>query len=347
MWTKQIQVRTGIHQNTIDKIYKALEGRNLIKPMKSVSHPQRKMWILAGLIPSEDATGGSWFSEGVLDQGLIDTISDVIESYVSSNSWQEHLLEDNGDSGSGQKRKRPSDDFEEDGNDRVKFTKVGDVQNKGKSLKHQSSTKYYTPFEPGYRSYPTLRDITRYITDIKVTASPLPSNAIAQLLQVMVYDDRLFKVPRPVRSTEEADDFGNNTITMYRCFKTPNDLTEKRSHVKRKMSGDAKVRIAAWRHEEIEALGPGGTSEVPCMKCPVFDICGDGGPVNAATCKYFSEWYDRIADADKEKDAKEKKVKERDKEKVDKGKAKEKEPPTLNGDPKPSIEIEVEELEPS
>jgi DNA-directed RNA polymerase III subunit RPC6 len=161
MWTKQIQVRSGIHQNTIDKIYKALEGRNLIKPMKSVSHPQRKMWILAGLVPSEDATGGSWFSEGVLDQGLIAIISDVIESYVSSKSWQEDIFEDNEESGSGQKRKRPSDEFEEDGNDRVKFTKLGDVPNKGKSVKHQSSTKHYSPLEPGNSSYPTLRDITR------------------------------------------------------------------------------------------------------------------------------------------------------------------------------------------
>jgi DNA-directed RNA polymerase III subunit RPC6 len=342
MWTKQIQVRSGIHQNTIDKIYKALEGRNLIKPMKSVSHPQRKMWILAGLVPSEDATGGSWFSEGVLDQGLIVGISDVIEAYVSSKSWQEDLLEEEGDSGSGQKRKRPSGDLEEDGNNRVKFTKLGDVPNKSKSLRHHSSAKHYVPLKPGSSSYPTLHDITRYIIDSKVTASPLPSNAIAQLLQVMVYDDRLFKISRPAGAMEEADDFEKNTIIMYRSFKTPHDLAESRSLAKRMSSTDTKVREAAERHEEIEALGLGGTSEVPCMKCPVSEICGDGGPVNATTCVYFNEWYERIADADEERAAKEKKIRERDK-----GKAKEKEPLAFNVDNKPSIEIEVEELEPS
>ncbi|KAJ9616532.1 34-kDa subunit of RNA polymerase III (C) [Cladophialophora chaetospira] len=341
MWTKQIQTKTNLHQNTVEKIYKALEGRSLIKQMKSVAHPQRKMFISATLTPSEDATGGSWFSEGVLDQGLIGTISDVIESYVSKNSWQEEVLEDYEESVSGQKRKRPADGFDDHGNDRVKVTKAVDSQNKIKAVRHQGSARSYKPFEPGYKGYPTLRDITRYITDVKVTASALPQNAIAQLLQVMVYDDRLFKLSRPAQNSELADDFDKNTVTMYRCFKKPLELIEQRSLAKRKMSPDEKIRLSAYRHEELEALGPGGASEVPCMRCPVFDICGTGGPVNAVTCKYFTEWYDNIEVADREK-----KSKERDKEKVDKGKGKEKELPPPNDGRGPSIEIEME-LEPS
>ena len=314
--------------------------------MKSVTHPQRKMWILAGLTPSEDATGGSWFSEGVLDQGLISTISEVIEVYVSSQSWQENLSEEEEEDSSNQKRKQSSTDFEEDGNDRVKFAKVVDERNKVKSVKQHGPAKYYTPFDPGHRSYPTVTDITRYLTDINITASPLPSNAIGQLLQVMVYDDRLFKVSRPARTPDEAENIVENTTTMYRSFKTPSHFMEKRSLAKRQPSSDPKVRAAAERAEEIEALGSGGASEVPCMKCPVFDICDDGGPVSAATCVYFAQWYEKIAEADHDKEAGEKKVHTREKVKVDKGKEKIKALP-FNGDRGPSIEIEIEELEPS
>ena len=34
----------------------------------------------------------------------------------------------------------------------------------------------------------------------------------------------------------------------------------------------------------------GALAEAPCARCPVFDICEDGGPVNAATCEYFNDW---------------------------------------------------------
>jgi DNA-directed RNA polymerase III subunit RPC6 len=327
-------------------VYKALESRNLIKQMKSVAHPQRKMYISASLTPSEDATGGSWFSEGVLDQGLIGTISDVIEAHVSRSSWQEVTLDEHEDTNLGQKRKRPSDGFGEHGNDKVRLTNIIDGQNKVKPVKLHGPPKAYQPFDPGYTGYPTLRDITRFLLEAKVTASAIPQTAIAQLLQVMIYDDRLFTLSRTAQSSEIADDLNNNTVTMYRSFKTPLVLMEQRSFAKRKLNSDEKIRISAYRHEELEALGPGGASEVPCMRCPVFDICGEGGPVNAVTCKYFAEWYDNLEQADKEKDVKEKKIKERDKALADKGKGKAEELPIGDGNRGPSIEVELEEVEP-
>ncbi|KIW34936.1 hypothetical protein, variant [Cladophialophora immunda] len=345
MWTKQIQSKTALHGNILEKVYRVLEGRGLVKQMKSVSHPSRKMYILAGLTPSEDATGGSWFSEGRLDIGLIDTISTVIEHYVSTQSWQE-IKPDDTEESLGQKRKRPSGGFEEHGDDRSKLTKTSEGQNnKVRSSKHQASAqRSYRPFAPGYKSYPTLQDITRHILDIKVTGSVLPQNAIAQLLQVMVYDDRLFKLHRPPHGNELPDDHINNTVTMYRCFKTPQDITEQHQLVKRKVSHHDDVRKAAYRQEELERLGEGGSSEVPCLRCPSFDICGDGGPVNVVTCKYFDEWYERLEEADEwtaEKEKGKEKTKERDK---DKGK--DKEHVTVNGDRGPRVDIELE-LEPS
>lgn len=37
---------------------------------------------------------------------------------------------------------------------------------------------------------------------------------------------------------------------------------------------------------------PLGQTEVPCGKCPVFDFCAEGGPVNAEECEYWEGWLD-------------------------------------------------------
>jgi DNA-directed RNA polymerase III subunit RPC6 len=346
VWTKTVQSKTNIPQGKLDKIFKALEGRSLVKQMKVVAHPSRKMYIVSGLTPSEEATGGSWFSEGTLDQGMITAVSGAIEMYVAKQSWREVDLDDLEDSATGYKRKRPSEGFDEPGNDRVKMTKMADGQQKLKHSKHQGRATSYVLFEPGHQMYPTVYDITQNLTTAKVTAAPLPENAIAQLLQVMVYDGRLFKLTRAARSNELADEFDANTVTMYRCFKTPAVVQEERVRYKHKMSPDPKVRMAAYRAEELAALGPGGSSEVPCMRCPVFDICGDGGPVNAAKCVYFNEWYDRIDEADMEKEAKDKKVRERDKSSLEKGKGKEKDLQRQSSATEPGIAVELEEDEP-
>lgn len=304
------------------------------------------MYILAGLEPSEEATGGAWFSEGRLDVGLVDTISQVIEHYVSTNSWQlvEQDLSEESAPSVGQKRKSPNDDFEDHGDKRAKAVKTNDGKHKVKDPK-QSSSKSYQPHKAGHNSYPTLRDITRHILNIKVTATSLPQNAISQLLQVMVYDDRLFKMHRPPNDDETPDDLINNTVTMYRCFKTPTDLYEQHQLEKRKVSHHDSVRKAAYRQQELEDLGSGGASEVPCMRCPVFDICGDGGPVNVVTCKYFDQWYINLAQADNEDGDGQQGAKgtEKCKHKQDKGKEKAKDQLlTVNGHPGPEVEVELD-----
>ncbi|KIX07735.1 uncharacterized protein Z518_02389 [Rhinocladiella mackenziei CBS 650.93] len=347
IWTKVIKFRSQLHSRVLDRVYKNLEAKGLIKPMKHVNHPNRKMFILAGLEPSEEATGGAWFSDGHLDVGLVDTISQVIEHFVSTNSWrqvEQGELEDEPQS-PGRKRKAPAAGFEDRGEQRAKAAKSNEAQRKGKGPK-PIPQRTYQPFPAGHRSYPTLRDITRHILDIKVTQTILPQNAILQLLDVMVYDDRLFKMYRPPNDDEFPDDPAANTITMYRCFKNPTELFELHQLEKRKVSSHDSTRKAAYRQQELEDIAEGGSSEVPCMRCPAFDICGDGGPVNVVTCRYFEPWYVNLVEADKEagigpySSRKEGKGIHKDREKErEKGKGK---AVTSNGDSEPPVEVEWE-----
>lgn len=48
-------------------------------------------------------------------------------------------------------------------------------------------------------------------------------------------------------------------------------------------------------YKSIRHLGEeyeNGLTEAPCGRCPVFDICEEGGPVNARTCEYFQDWLE-------------------------------------------------------
>jgi DNA-directed RNA polymerase III subunit RPC6 len=40
-----------------------------------------------------------------------------------------------------------------------------------------------------------------------------------------------------------------------------------------------------------EATG-NGLTETPCGRCPVFDLCEEGGPVSPSNCVYFVQWLD-------------------------------------------------------
>lgn len=48
---------------------------------------------------------------------------------------------------------------------------------------------------------------------------------------------------------------------------------------------DATMYIAV----KNEAIQP---NNFPCVKCPVFNFCSKGGPVNPGNCEYMSKWLE-------------------------------------------------------
>ncbi|KAF3925233.1 hypothetical protein ABW20_dc0104815 [Dactylellina cionopaga] len=45
---------------------------------------------------------------------------------------------------------------------------------------------------------------------------------------------------------------------------------------------------------KIEGAVKQGFTEAPCGRCPVFDLCSEDGPINAANCVYFEKWLAEI-----------------------------------------------------
>ncbi|KAA8645599.1 RPC34 RNA polymerase subunit family protein [Aspergillus tanneri] len=167
IWVRAIQNRTNLHKSILDRCLKSLEGKNYIKSVHNVKFPSRKMYMLAGLAPSEDVTGGAWFTDGVLDENFINTVAGYIEYTVSRKSWFEVASAD------GHRGKR------------VK-TADGSV-----SVKQEMGQKEYIPFPAGYQGYPTVAMITAAVNESGITPVRLGEESILQLLEMLCFDNRL------------------------------------------------------------------------------------------------------------------------------------------------------------
>lgn len=300
IWTKVIKERLNIHAKVVERAFKSLEGKGLIEPMKDVKFPGRKMFIKRGLKPNEEATGGAWFTDGELDTLMIDMVATVIEKLVGDKSWVEERpalspgpTERTGPYTTESKRKTPHDGFDK-GKGKQKVARTAEDNDSGvlsipkSKAKPQTPAKSYVLHPPGYQGYPTLAEITNEINRKGLLQKGLlPQNAVSQLLEVMVYDDKLVKIVTTA-------DMGAPSKTMFRTVKNPAQILATAKLEQRLQNPDEGIRKAAVREKELEDIGEGGITEVPCLRCPVFDFCEEGGPVNPTTCVYFDDWFQKL-----------------------------------------------------
>ncbi|KAL4930501.1 RPC34 RNA polymerase subunit family protein [Aspergillus undulatus] len=171
IWVRAIQMRTNLHKSILDRCLKALEGKNYIKSVHNVKFPSRKMYMLAGLAPSEDVTGGAWFTDGVLDENFIGVVSGFIEFTVARKSWFEVPAADKS---------------------RTKRLKTADGS---AALKKESGSaskeKEYLPYPAGYTGYPTIAALTAAVNQSGITPVRLGEESVTQLLEMLCYDNKL------------------------------------------------------------------------------------------------------------------------------------------------------------
>ena len=82
VWTKDLRQRTNLSQPQVARILKALEARALVKAVKGVAHPSRKLFMLAELEPSREITGGAWYINNEFDEDFIAQLRRVCLKYV-------------------------------------------------------------------------------------------------------------------------------------------------------------------------------------------------------------------------------------------------------------------------
>jgi DNA-directed RNA polymerase III subunit RPC6 len=287
--------------------------------MSTVKAPNRKMYILAGLQPSEEATGGAWFTDGALDHELLEILAKTLEKKISQLSWKHAIDSEDYPVGSApvgsRKRKEPHGGFDSTGKGKAKMRPkdaegMDDVvpgssgaedddheepQPQKQHSETKRSKKIYVPYPAGYPKYPTLKELTIFVNenDFMVQTGKIPESSISQLLDVMVYDDRLIKIsPSPDGSGP----------TMYKSRKNYAQISADNALEDRVRDDklDETRRMKAVREYEMNKLGNGGMTEVPCGRCPVFDMCEVGGPVNPSNCEYFEEWFAKLESRSKD-----------------------------------------------
>ncbi|PWN46247.1 hypothetical protein IE81DRAFT_1337 [Ceraceosorus guamensis] len=151
IWTKSLKARSNLHQTVMTRVLKNLEQRQLVKVVKDVKTPTRKIYMLANLTPAADMSGGPWYTDNELDTVFIEQLCGALHRHIAQVTWPQ-------------------------------------VDN---------STASLGPLHPAShsRSLPTASSCLRWLKARKVTDIELDVEHVNTLLQVLVYDDKIEKIP--------------------------------------------------------------------------------------------------------------------------------------------------------
>ncbi|KYG42379.1 hypothetical protein M433DRAFT_157966 [Acidomyces richmondensis BFW] len=264
IWMRELKKKTGLQKECEKSVHK-LEAAKLIKAVKNTKYPAQKTFMLFHLVPSDDITGGTFFDDGDLDEGLIDGLSNLIVFHVRQQSWvdakmrrlkrSESPVETGGtESSTSKKRKRHTNDIED-------LTAIG--RSNHRSRHHDSDADVIAtqlPYQAYTRNYPTTEAIHKFIAESDAIrgakASQLTVSDIQSIIDVLVWDEKLEKVGDGYRTVRGVK------------FRHPNSAED----------------------EDDNEIGRNGLTQAPCGRCPVFDLCTEGGPINPGTCVYWQDW---------------------------------------------------------
>jgi len=292
IWSRTLKGRLKIHESVLKTCIKHLETKGYITDMKSVEHPNKKMYIKANLRPSDRATGGPWYTDSNLDEAFIVGLEKIIFNFIRMKST--HFRGGGGEGstatktpkkgvvvagqGAARGRKRAATEMssEEDGGRATPAAAAAShpppaQQAGGPGSSRSRAGPAYLPFPAGYNYYPTAYEIAEFIHKSGITNNTtLSEDDVQQLVDILCYDGLVEPVVvgrrkgyRTTRiSKQEAEDPARNK-----------ELEESGQEV---------------------PLGPppvsNGFVEAPCGRCPVFELCEEGGPVNPSNCVYFQRW---------------------------------------------------------
>lgn len=272
IWSRILRSKSGLHMTVMMRCLKILESKSYIKQIKTVKFPNRKTYMLAGLQPSEDVTGGPFYTDGVLDDEFVHQMARWAERYIVGRSWYHRPLDTRHHN---QQQQQPRDIQKSSKRQQISKQKLESKRNSALESspapdRQSGDGKQLLPFPPGYTGYPTISEITRAINDSNISPVTMKEVEMKQLLDILVWDGRIEK----------------NTYT--------NGYKAVRQAALAVISGQREAADAnGGQDTDIDYEGRGSAlTEAPCGRCPVLAFCEEGGPVNARSCEYFAEWLE-------------------------------------------------------
>lgn len=268
VWSQTLQRRLNMHDSVLKNALKQLQAKGLIAPFKNVEHPNKKMFIKASIRPSDRATGGPWYTDQNFDEAFIEDMSRVVFDIIKKQSSY-HSRHGAGDVRSQVPKKgivkgAPADKGKKRDASQMeappsKAIKTSAVATPRKDI--------FLPLPAGYTGYPTVREIARLLSTTGITHNTVLTEAhVKSLIDLLIWDNLV----------EQIKTSGK---TGYRVRQI------------------AKQSVEGWSGREDPVAGPPGKdpykspfTEAPCGRCPVFDICEEGGPVGPSNCEYYQRW---------------------------------------------------------
>lgn len=277
IWSRTLKGRLKMHESVLKTCIKYLESKGYITDMKSVEHPNKKMYIKANLRPSDRATGGPWYTDSNLDEAFITGLERIIFNFIKnkSTSFREGMTKTpkkgvaGGAGAAARGTKRPATDMSKDGTPAPSATPTP------APVTHHApggrKPPPYLPFPAGYNYYPTAHEIAEFISISGITNNTtLSEDDVQQLVDILCYDGLI----EPVVVGRRRG---------YRTTRISRQEVDDPARLKEEEEGG-----------EVPRLGPeplaNGFVEAPCGRCPVFELCEEGGPVNPSNCVYFQRW---------------------------------------------------------
>ncbi|KAH9027440.1 RNA polymerase Rpc34 subunit-domain-containing protein [Lactarius hengduanensis] len=205
IWTKHLKAKTELHQTVIDRCLKSLVQKQLIKSVKGVKYPTRKIYMMAHLEPSVELTGGPWYTDNELDTEFIKLLCSACLRFVRERTLPKYK---NGD---------------------------------GRS----SSTMPLYPVSAGV-SYPGAKEVLTFLTKSKITETQFTEEHVEMLLNVLVLDGDIERLPAFGASVWADGDDG--------------DEGSDDSSTTSSMGGDDRVRKKKKRADKRKAFSGGDGS---------------------------------------------------------------------------------------
>ncbi|TWU76287.1 34-kDa subunit of RNA polymerase III (C) [Metarhizium rileyi] len=268
IWSQTLQKRLNMHDSVLKNALKQLQTKGLIAPFKNVEHPNKKMFIKASIRPSDRATGGPWYTDQNLDEAFIEELQRVVFDFVKRQSGYRSTH------GASSRSQVPTKGVIKGATvDKGKKRDASEMNKPpAKSAKTSASAAprreaALLPLPAGYTAYPTVRDIARLLSSSGITNNTILSEEdVRKLVDVLVWDNLI----EPIKIA------GRMGYRVARVAKqSPQNWAGRDDHAGR--SGDPEPYLSPY-------------TEAPCGKCPVFELCEEGGPVGPSNCEYFKSW---------------------------------------------------------
>ncbi|KAH9887260.1 RNA polymerase Rpc34 [Cubamyces lactineus] len=289
IWTKHIKAQTQLHQTVVDRCLKSLTQKQLVKTVTDVRYPTRKIYIITNLQPALELTGGPWYTDKELDTEFIKLLPDICLKLVQergNDSRRRRLYPLSHTAYTFLQKSRVTETVLTVEHvemllnvlvlDDMMLARVAesmhwyipafrmstwnlgdeseDDDDVGPSSRHTSKKR-----KRSHASRAHNRKRRRDVSDDEEGDRNAPSGS----KKPKVHEDS------SSGSDSDEDALGPRTPVSHRLRSDVADLQSAQS------SGGVVYR--AIHEERIPSLG---TSQSPCVRCPTFDFCSSGGPVN-------------------------------------------------------------------